>query len=315
MLSNLLGLIFPYLVNPSYIYTLILSFIFGLIIILIYTKVLNKISTNIFNTKPLITVLLKIINIIITAFIIYRITIFISNEYLPETPTILILSLLYLPTVIASFKNKDVIIRCSSSIIIIAFMLLLFSKISLISKIDINNFKPLIYSSNIFKDALIISVLNTSPIFTTLFLDKEYLKIENKNIIISYILSYLVMIIIFLNIIGVLGIHIASIYKYPSYITLKNINILNFIKNVQNLSVVFWIMFSTFTSSFNMMYIKEKINKMYIIPVLIMIFILSYIFIINDNYINKVNNLYVYIPFTLNFIFIILSFIAIKIKK
>ena len=309
MSSNLLGIIFPYIItssNSSYIFTLLLSSIISLLLILLYIKLINK---NINKSK-----LLLIINLLITSYLFYRFTVFVSNEYLTQTPIILISLLLFLPIIVSSFKNIDVIIRCSSIIIIISFILLLLSNLSLINKIDINflkqiSFKPLI----VIKDSIIISILSTSPIFNTLLV-KEHINIDKKHIITSYIITHLLLIITTVIIIGTLGLNISSIYRYPSYIVLKNINILNFIKNVQNLSVVFWTMIFTFTICFNIKCIEASFNKKYKLIILPLIFILSFTFIKIDTLINKNGLLYTYIPFILSLLLILTLLTSIKKK-
>ena len=121
-------------------------------------------------------------------------------------------------------------------IMITITFLFLFSRLSLFTMIDLDSLKPffvddkvkLIYSSTI------VSVLHVSPLFLTLIIPKNNV-INNKKIfrylLFSYLFSFLIIALILITIIGVFGIDLASLYTYPSYVVLKNLNILILVKN------------------------------------------------------------------------------------
>ena len=329
--SNLLGIIFPYIINNSYysfIYTLLLSFIISIILILLFYKLLNTLpSKNIFEkiniiyenkTSKVIKGILLLIFLLNSSLVFFRFSSFVANEYLTETPSIIICLLLSLPIFISSKKDINTLGRIASSIVYATSIMFIFSRLSLIPHISIDNLKPIVFDNpfNILKDSLVVSILNIGPLFTMLVISKENI-INNKNtlkaIILSYIFSFLLITIILLTIIGVLGIDISKIYTYPSYMVLKNINILNFIKNVQNFSVLFWIMFMSFTSSFNLSIIRKELNVknnkiLFIIFFLISIFIFS-----KESIINRYNNLYALLPFYLYLFLIIILFTSLLI--
>ena len=85
----------------------------------------------------------------------------------------------------------------------------------------------------------------------------------------------------FTLIIGILGVPVASIYKYPEYIIYKKISILNIIENVQNILFMSWI-FESFTI---LGIASNNLNKK------ILLFILIAILIIYSLLITRINNI------------------------
>lgn len=335
--SSLLGILFPYIINNSnnsILYNIIIIFFTGLIYLFIYYKIFSflpdlPLSKKIENIYP--KIISKIINIIITILVFFiviiifwRFSTFITSEYLTETPGWMISILLALPIYYASYKNVDVAGRCASDIIFTIILLFLFSRISLINKIDIENFKPIIFNG---KDSLITSVISSTllvmPILTTLIVPKNKIvdKHFKKAIFISYIFSFIIFSLILLTIIGILGKDLASIYTFPSYVVLKNLNIFNFIKNIENFSVLFWIMFMSFTCSFNMFFIKSSVKDTFninknktlniIMTIIFIVFLSIIIYILPyENYINNYKNAYAIIPFIIYIVLFLIIFIS-----
>ena len=342
--STLLGIIFPYLINEaktSLQFCLGLGFLIGLFLIFIYLKVFSFMpDKNIIDKINAIfpKFLAKVINFIISLLlffsviiIFWRISTFISSEYLNETPHYIIGLVLAIPIFYASFKNVDTLGRCATIIIFSVTALILFNCLSLSSTIELGNFKPLINNDimHISKGAVIYSVIHLIPLYFSLLIPKDNIIDKEKvsrTIIISYIFSFIFMATIFIIIVGTLGFEVASLYTYPSYAVLKNVNVLNFIKNIENLSVIIWFMFMSFTCTFNLVFIKTsilnifKINSNKIINIIMisifMIFMLAIILLLPlENYINKYKNIYIYAPFFVYSALFVIILISLLIGK
>jgi len=232
------GLGISYILKASQNFSII-SFILGIILgLLILNVLINKNLYQFFKTKLgkfiLILISLYLINNIIVAF-----SILTSNFYLITTPPILLVISICLILLYGSSKSVGTIYRFSDLLIIIS--VLIYSIISLfISKnIDINNFLP-IKINNMF------NVMN-SIISTAIFLDTPVIlifslvnSVDRKSLNIGFLIGALSSLLIILGIIGIFGIDFSNIIRYPEYILLKKINILNIFEHLENFLSIIW---------------------------------------------------------------------------
>ena len=343
--SNLLGMVFPYLIREaktSVLFSLIISFLLGFVFIFVFIQAFNflpekNLSEKILTIFPkslaiIINLLINFLVFLVIIIVFWRFSTFISSEYLTETPTFLISLLLASPIFLASFKDFDIASRCATIIIIAIIFLFIFSRIVLATYIDLENFKPILNNTftHIGKGSIVLTILQMSPMFIALNIPKKNIsdaKNINKALIISYVFSFFIISSIIITIVGVLGIGVASLYTFPSYVVLKKINILNFIKNIENFSVTFWIMFMSFTCAFSLVFIKTSIKSVFnpkkkilnIIMIAIFALFIGTILLLLpfESFINKYRNVYVFIPFivySLLLAIIVISLIICKMK-
>lgn len=345
--STLLGIVFPYLIKEtktSFFFSLLLSFIIGFIFIYLFLKMFNlmpekNLIEKVESVFPksisiFINLIITILVFLLVIIVFWRFSTFVASEYLTETPTFIISLLLASPIFFAMFKDFDIAARCATIIIITIVFLFIFSRLTLLFEIDFENYKPILNSavSHIGKGSLVTSILQIVPLFLTLIIPKSNIT-DSKNItkavVIAYISSFFILASVITTIIGVLGVNISSLYAFPSYVVLKNISILNFIKNIENFSVIFWVMFMSFTCSFSLFFIKTSIKSMFKITkmktlnvIMIIIFILFmiviYFLISLESFINKYKNIYVFIPlavYSLLFMIMAISMACLGIKK
>ena len=94
----------------------------------------------------------------------------------------------------------------------------------------------------------------------------------------SYLISCLMVSIIFILTIGVMGIDIVSLYRYPEYIVLKKVSFFRFLNNIENFNAFFWILTYLILIVLSGKVLKDSVNnitknKWIFIGVLILIFI------------------------------------------
>ena len=121
--------------------------------------------------------------------------------------------------------------------------------------------------------------------------------------------------IIFFTIIA-LGEPLLKIYSFPEYTVLRQIEILNFIENIENISAFIWyfdlfIMLSTLTNNLKNS-LPKKYNLIYFYTLIFIVLIISS-YIIDKNYIYILNIVYIY-PITLIIFFIIFLILLIYFK-
>ena len=242
--SSFLGMGFPYIIKhsgTSWFLSLLIGFVVSLVLLFIYFKIFNllpekNIVEKIKTIFPkvignILIYLLFLIFFLFSIIMFWRYSTFISSEFLTETPNFIIALLVSLPIIYAALLKFDVISRTSNIIILMCMSFYLLNFTSLFNSIDFTNFKPLFITpiKDTIKVGIISGVIQTAPIFITLIIPKSKITKNEKitrSILISYVVSFLAISGSIFSIIGVLGLNIANLYTFPSYIVLKTINVL-----------------------------------------------------------------------------------------
>ena len=342
--SSLLGIVFPYVLHESktsFYISIGISYLIGLALIFIFLRIFNFLpDKDIFKKiesifpkwiSKVISLMLMMFVFGTTAIILWRLVTFISSEFLIETPNLFIGLLIVAPSFYLIFYDFDVIGRLATIVSSIAFLLLLFNVISLFSQVDISNLKPLLNFDFLHtgKSVLVLTFLILIPAFLTLIIPKDNV-LNNQKIgrylYMSYTVEMLFIFLIFFIIVTVLGIDIANIYTFPSYVVLKTLSVLSFIQNTENISILVWVLLMTFSASFGLLFMKAGLKDLFnfnkkktqifsilliFLPFLgVIIYLLPY-----EIYLNKYK--YAGIPALLNiiiFMLILIVFIIGKIK-
>lgn len=227
-------------------------------------KLFGKVIGNIIN----ILLFLICINLLISGT--YNFLTFINSQILPQTP-IIFLSLI--STLIAYYfvsKGIRTIFRSSTIIFVINVILFSIAIVNLVVDFDISNFFPFLKDgmSPVFKGSIYISIQTVIPLFTLLIIPKNSIesnKHSTKYLIYSSIFVYLLIFLLFVFILGNLGIDLSKYYTYPEYMVLKNIEVFGFIDRIENVLTLQWIFGFLFAYSFLLYYLKEIINKSFYI--------------------------------------------------
>jgi len=314
ILSNNVGLTTYTLFNhvkQDALISVIIGAILGIIPLLIYIKIMNTDpELNIFEKiEKKFKKIGKLINITLTLSISFFIATnfnnlldFISSQYLSKTPQTVI-ALAFLPAIIyITGKGTKVIGRTIFILSIISLTFVLLTTLGLIWQIKIENILPILENGikSPIIGALIYVTYNITPIFLLTIipkneiLDKEKL---NKRMIITYIISNIIILLIFFIMLSVLGIKLINLYEYPEYDVLKKVSLIGFIERTESIISLRWT-FYVFTVTimgvlFISKYIKhslkiknEKTNKRLIIIISIIITIWGKLIFLNNSKFN-----------------------------
>jgi len=339
------GTLIPYMLvtaKTSIFISMFIGFLLGLLIIFLFFKIFDFLPEySLFKKIDYVfpKFLSKIIVIIIlmfifAVFVFWRYSTFISLEFLTETPNSLITLILILPVIYSTIYDIDTLARLSTFCVFIGAFLYFNNAFSLIRQVDFSNLLPLLNNDfiHISKSSIMFSMLCVVPILSLLVIpkdnivDKEKVK---KSILIGYSVNTICVSIIFLCIIGVLGIDVSILFTFPSYEVLKTINMFSFLDNIENINILIWVLFMTLSLQYNLQTIKTGLyevfniktkKKQYIVMGLIITSLIGVIIYLipYENYINKYKNMYAYSPFILLVTsVIIVSFVYIcgKIKE
>ena len=315
------GIFSSYIVNKANNSSLISIFI-GYIISLIFAKVIlmffNKKEEMNHTQKikylfPKISIVINIISILCTMFgytlITYRLTTFLSNQYLISTPQYIISLLIILLTYYTASKGIETIFRVSVVTFFISAFIFFFDLFSLLPQINFQNYFPIIDAN--YKDIIISSIIFSfyfiMPIAYLNVVPLDKIKDKNKLNKYYYLMITFSFLIIFLSIftcIGVNGINVTKIFDYPVYSTLKRIKLFSALDSLENISYTAWFLFTINLSNLMLIYIftacKESFNlnkkKSNIINLIIIITLFSIPnFIFSNNNFNE-SFTYIYIP-------------------
>ena len=341
--SSFYGVFSSYLLHESLnstIISLILGYFFSLIIsklILSFydikdnQKYVSKIK-YIYSKTSIIIILISIICSLFGYILLtYRLTTFISNQYLIETPKYLILIMILFTTYFTASKGIETTIRVSTISFYISIIIFLFDFFSLVGQINLQNYLPLFTVSfkKIIINALIFSLyftITTTQIYAIKKSQIEDKQSFNKSFFIMLTLSFIIIFISTFTIIGVSGINIVNLFDYPVYSTLKRIKIFSFLDSIENVSILAWVYFILNSGSMFLLFIFNNIKdvfklnkkKSFIVNIIIMILVFSipnFIFLKN-NY-NETYE-YIYLPLAIEclvLLIIIISLIKNRLKK
>lgn len=299
--------------------SIILGTILGLFIIYIYSKISNYSNYNIHKYLNN-TFIGKIFNIILLLFYIYillitilTITTFINSFYLIKTPRIIIILSILLLSIYLSFKDNKTLINLSNLFFCFSIFIVILFTILLIPYSNINELLPILnYNNiNIIKGSIIYALISTVP----LIIINNYntnIKITLKNYLVASIINLTIVIGTTLS----LG-NLLNVYRFPEYAVLKQIRILDFIENIENISAFGWYAESFIVISLTIFNIKDtlsfKYNKLYLV---ILLLSLIPMLILSNNYDLLLKVFYIH-PYILLIFFIIflLLLIYLKLKK
>lgn len=260
-----------------------ISVIFGSLIGLLIIYFMKK--SNVSNS-----ILKLIYNFIIFSIDIFLITKLISSIYLNKTPDFIVLFPFLLIIYYSVTKGINTIFRVIGILFFIYLLITIIPVITLVPNINIDYFKPVVNNSwiNILLSSIDFAVISTSPliIFPNL---KDNFKYS------SYIGASFILLLIFIVIIGNLGVDLAKLYRYPEYMVFKNISLMGFVENIQNILSYLWLICSYSVASITSFNIKKVIGYKGLCFSFIIILLLFCIILFNNYiYTEYLFNYYVY---------------------
>ena len=186
---------------------------------------------------------------------------FVNSFYLLYTPKIIVVIPFLLLAIYLSSKEKRVLETLSTFTFVISITVIIIYFFLLLKYVNLDYLTPVMSTPrlNIITSALIFASISSIPEIITLNFNNNDFKYELK----VYLTSCLFLLGIILFTIICLGEPLIKIYSFPEYAVLKQIKILDFIENIENISTFIWyfnmfITLATLTTN-----IKEILPKPY----------------------------------------------------
>ncbi len=161
---------------------------------------------------------------------------YITSFYLYNTPPLAVNLCVMAVVIFLVYEGREVINRVSSNLFVFSAIAYILIVLALIFKIDISNFKPMFSTNikNIMLAAFSFAITSVTPF---LFLDT---KMNRKEKNYGYLIASLSITFSVFIILGIIGINLINIYRYPEYMVLKSISIFSFIEKVENIFAFIW---------------------------------------------------------------------------
>ena len=324
-LAVLFGIINSYMLNTSKTsvpISLFIGYIISILLSLIPLKLFSINPNKDINDK--LNLAYGKLNIIL---ITYRLTSFLSSQYLVQTNKIYIFALTIFITYYIANKGIETASRVSTISFFVCIAIFIFDALGLLTHVNIENFYPLINTNklNIMKSAFIFSIFFSTPFTYINIIKKNDLTDKNKftkHYHIMHIISFLLITTAIIITLGVYGIHLANLFDYPLYTVLKKISLFSFIDSIENASIMLWPLSLINASSIILLFIFNIIesitknsNKIKI-GIMLTSLLIPYFFLMNNNLIESFQ--YLIIPTSIVILLQLtnlLTIIILQIKK
>ncbi len=246
---------------------------------------------------------------------------FIVSQFLPETPLLMVAIPFALLMIYTNHKGLETISRVSLVLLTINIILFAIGFIGLTPSIEVGNLKPFLEFGieRPIQATFYYFTLMIMPMFVLLIVPKNKVinpKHFNKSIISAYFFSHLFIFGFCIITLGILGIHLASIYQYPEYMILKHVNLFGFLDRIENIVTAQWIFGLFFSVTFAVYYIgnclKPEHNSKFLPTGIVTLMLLASVYLIPNN--TSFNHYIFYItPILRVFSFSLFIFIGISI--
>lgn len=179
-------------------------------------------------------------------FLLHNLIHFIQFEYLKNTPIFLIYLLILGTLLFIGLKDFDTISRASFIFLLISILFYFIKIFGLLDSIQIQNIKPIFREDiiSLLASSIQYAIYTTLPLFLLLLVSKNNIE-PQKNIIkktkLVYVITSIALFVQLFFVLTVMGTHTLSIYTYPEFHLLSNVNILGFIERLGSILSIQWI--------------------------------------------------------------------------
>ncbi len=260
------------------LFSILLGFVLGLIFLFA------------FNNKKDYKLIKFVTTILLSVIVFISIINLTKTLYLENTPLVFIICFsLIVVYYISSIKNKAWN-KLTSILYVISLVMFVIIFLGLSVHIRIDYLRPIkiIDFKDVIKSSLMFFIISVYPIIRLNEKDNK------KELIIRYIVSSITIFLMAFIVLSVLGEKEALLYRYPEYIVLKRIKMLDFISNVDN--ILFFAIYLDLIVSLSSS-IRNLDIKIPYLKVLVMFFIGAVVFVIcnHSSLINIVLKLFAFV--------------------
>ncbi len=212
----------------------------------------------------LLKIIILISSVFLGSFLLSSLASYVCINYLKDTSYFIILISLLVTFYVMSKNGIETIARCAEIFGFIWLFLFFLSLIGLSPQFDPHLLKPFFHHSfpATLESAFLYSLASSVPLFLLTLVPSEHVR-SHKNLtkatIFGYLLACFSIFLVFLVILGNLGIDLATYFSYPETAILKKISYFHFIERVEGILSIQWFFDITVTLSFLLQFLKTGI--------------------------------------------------------
>ncbi len=310
------------LVKQDSIFSFIIGTLIGLFFIFLINKIQkqkgNKSLNEVLKEMHGLGIFLRIVLIIFGLVLLTEgLTFFqlFASSFLVKTPPYFISLPLILLILKISRDGITTTFRVASCLFPISFILTIISQLGLFGYADYHNILPLFVSKpmDIIRSILYYTSLSVAP-YLFMLMTKQ----QNENATPSYLVGSITLIVKMFLIIAIVGPLLASLYRFPEYVILKEIKLLDFIEKIENIVALSWVFDHFVYMAIAALFIREllpqkNLNKSHTL-LLIGVYLLA-IFCVGKYYTNELTMYYSLPIFALVIILLVIPILYIYTKK
>lgn len=281
------------------------SFLVGTLLSVPFILMINKINKEKRNQSlvdylkemkflgGVIRVLLLIFGMLLLSESLVFMQLFVSSFVLIKTPLFFISLPMVLILIKLSFSKKETLFRVSACLFPISLFLTLISLLGLSTYATFDNLKPFFVSD-------VLSFIQSVFYYMSLLVTPSILMLitTNKNNVKPYLLGSFTLICKLFLILAIIGPILARLYRFPEYIILKEIKLLNFIEKIENIVALSWVIdvfvYMATSSEFIKELLPEKKKNWFHIAIILILYVLAFKFL-GKYYTNEIY-IYYFLP-------------------
>lgn len=260
------------------IFGLFLGALLGIIPFLLYQYLMNynpnfsimELNIHAFGKKigKIINLLLIIFVFFLGTIVFWNLIIFISSQYLYQTPTLFIAIMFIIPIFYLLIRRLKGIARVSMILIIFSLILYFISIFGLMGQVHWYNFRPLFTTpvSSILNASFHYFAYCTLILFLITIIPKKQIAQRDKknwktSWKIGYFLIHLFTFSALFFTIAVFGIKMTLIYQYPEFHILKRVSIVGVLERIESTLAFRWIFDFFISITFCLYFVTEGIKR------------------------------------------------------
>lgn len=227
--------------------SIIIGTLIGLLIVLAIKYVMkhkkDKSLKELFKNMKFFGFILKIFYFLFLIFLMYECILIMqtmtTSFFLVNSPPLFVGATGAFLVIMTIKENNTTIFKVAEILAIIAVITTLITCLTLIPYGEIEAFLPTLTAS---PKAIIIASLYYTAISTGPMLLALDFQDDGKHLVKTYLISSAILLLLGLVIIAVLGPVLIQIYRFPEYMVLKRIKIMDFIEKVENIISIIWVL-------------------------------------------------------------------------
>ena len=259
--------------------SILFAYLFGLLVSIIFFTIFNyKRNCNILEKNiclfgkrlgTFINIIMNTCFFIIGAILLYYVSLFVTSQLLNMTYIVAFMFLIGIIVVYNVSCGICNIVQVSFLFLFFIFFLMGVYYLELSPYFDINHIKPFLEDGpiHVILSGLGLVCMNVIPVFLLLIIKKEEIHSDphlGRKLFLFYTIAFLIILLENIFMVGVLGIYLVKLYRFPEYVILQKVSLFHFFDRVSSFFFIKWILDGVICLSLIIYHISKMFSKIQI---------------------------------------------------